>query len=211
MCNTADVKRTSYWLASFLACFAFVSIARAAPPRHEGGLEEGHYIQFSPGPVAVVVGEHNFSDRLHVAWPWSLGGGRMYTHGPHFKATIGGIFEHHAFFDGDLTLHGINLLVETRVGAGSRRVWGYGLLGIGPTVTGTYWKSPKNSASALGITSQFGGGVQGMVGRRFFLGAEADLDLGHYFYMVPPTANLFAFSRFFYATIAFEFSLGWYF
>lgn len=214
VCNTVDMSRISsvlgYWIAAMVTGLVAGREAQAGPPRDPGGLDGGPYLQLSPGIVAPVIGQRNFSEDFRIAWPCSIAAGRMFTRGRHFKVTIGAALEDRVFFSKDLDIHAVQLLAETRIGAGNRRVWGYGLVGIGPAATALVWKLPDISdAPYVGIDTQLGGGVQGMVGRRAFLGAELDFDIGYHVASYAP--HRFAFDNILHATAAFEISVGWYF
>ena len=183
--------RTLRWLAPLLVLLpaSLLSVeAEAAPPQRGGGFDEGGYIQGSPGVIAFTVDNDDFNRNFDIAWPWHFGGGWMFARGPLFKATLGGSFEHHImFFDDvdfdDFNAHSLHFLAESRIGAGTNRVWGYGLIGIGPGVTIMHWDNPvfDDTEAFGGINFQFGAGVQGIVYRNLFLGGEFDFDAGLYF------------------------------
>lgn len=195
-----------------LAVLALASLsqdANAAPPRPRGELDGGAYVQGSPGPVAVVIDEHKFARDARWAWPWSIGAGRMFTWGPAFKAAIGATLEHRMMFFEDATAHNLHAFVESRIGAGNNRVWGYGLLGVGAAATLVDWGTEEDPLEDFyGVVMQFGGGLQAMVGRRFFLGGELDFDVAYYFSAYD---ELRSWDSFYYQMVAFELSLGWYF
>jgi hypothetical protein len=186
------------------------AVANAAPPKQPTELHEGAYFQVSPGIAAAVVHERGFAHDARWAWPWSIGAGRMFTRGPRFKATVGASLEHRVFFIEDVGAHGVHALLESRIGAGSRRVWGFGLIGIGAAGTildfGFIQRFGPDMDAFAGLALQFGGGVQALIGRRFFVGGELDLDLGYYF--PDKRTNL---NRFHYHTLTIELTLGWYF
>lgn len=174
-------------------------------------LDGGPYCQLSPGIAALVVDERRFARAARWSWPWSLGAGAMLTRGSSFKATLGATLEHHVFFIPDVSVHGVHLLFESRIGAGNRRVWGYGLIGVGAasTILDFGWNSRRlrHGVDAFGgFAIQYGGGAQFLVRRHFFIGGEIDLDVGYFFpaYRV----NL---DPFYYHTVTLEATLGWYF
>lgn len=181
--------------------------AHAAPPREPGQLDGGAYIHISPGPLAVVIDEHKFSREARWAWPWSLGAGWMFARGPTFKATVGAAFEHRVLVLEHVTPHSLHALVESRIGAGNNRVWGYGLLGVGGASIFLSW-SENAGADYHGVLFQFGGGVQGLIGRRFFIGGEFDFDVGRYFWIYEDNSR---WDPFYYQTMTIELVLGWYF
>jgi hypothetical protein len=182
-----------------------------APPGKPATLDGGPYFQISPGIATLVAGEHRFARDARWAWPWSLGAGTMLSRGHTFKATLGASLEHRVFFIEDVRAHGAHALFEARMGAGKRRVWGYGLIGVGAAATifdfGFVRRRTTNDVDDFyGVVLQFGGGAQVLVSRRFFLGGEFDFDLGfhfpHYRHGLDP---------FWYHTVTLELTLGWYF
>lgn len=185
-----------------------------APPQGGGGFDEGGYIQGSPGVVGIGVGQDDFNRDFQASWPWAIGGGWMFARGPLFKATIGGAFEHHVmFFDRadfrDFNGHSLHFLAESRIGAGTNKVWGYGLMGVGPGVTVLNWDNAifDNNQTFGGVNFEIGAGVQGIVYRNLFLGGEFDFDLGYYF----DKSNRIYDNDFAYHTGTLKFLMGWYF
>ncbi|MFV8749288.1 hypothetical protein ACNOYE_01925 [Nannocystaceae bacterium ST9] len=188
--------------------------AEAGRPQGGGGFDEGGYIQGSPGVVSITAGQDDFSSDFELAWPWSFGGGWMFARGPVFKATLGGAFEHHImFFDradfGDFNGHSLHFLAESRIGAGNNKVWGYGLMGFGPSVTLLHWNNAvfDDTEAFGGVNFQLGGGVQGIVYRNLFLGGEFDIDLGFYF----DSSDRIYDDDFQYHMATLKFLIGWYF
>ena len=179
--------------------------AHAAPPRQRGELDGGAYVHISPGPFAVVIDEHKFSREARWAWPWSLGAGWMFARGSMFKATLGGGLEHRAFVLEHATPHGLHALVESRIGAGNNRVWGYGLLGVGAAAVLVKWGEHEMD-DFYGVLVQYGGGVQGLVGHRFFVGGELDFDVGYYY---SEHRHVQVWDPFHYQSLTIELMLGW--
>jgi hypothetical protein len=151
-----------------------------------------------------VIAERNFASDALWALPWSLGVGAMIERGPWFKATLGGVFEHRVMFFPGATVHSLHGLVETRVGAGSERVWGYGLVGLGPAGSRVDWEA--HSEDQPGLVVELGAGVRARFGRRAFVGGELDFDLGHYF--IYPGPQLSPVNDFSYHTVSVELLLG---
>lgn len=197
-------------LLTALVLLASCSLSRdahASPPRQRGELDGGAYLQISPGPLAVVIDEHKFSSEARWAWPWSLGVGQMFVRGSKFKATIGAVFEHQVLILDHVTPHSVHALVESRIGAGNSRVWGYGLVGVGATAVFVRW-SEHADEDYYGVLFQFGGGVQGLVWRRFFVGGELDFDVSHHFWIYEKNNR---WNEFYYQMMNIELTLGWYF
>lgn len=197
------------------------SEAEAARPKRVGGFDGGGYLYLTPGSFVLPIVNDDFTD-LDPSFGWGFGGGYMFARGRLFKATVGGVFEHTVlFFDrydyNDFGAHLLRFMPEARIGLGNNKVWGYGLFGAG--VAGTLWHWDADlgpfgdidgANSAPGFNVQFGGGVQGMVTRHFFLGGELDFDYGLFFegdddWTLNNDDDFAVFS------VAFEFMLGVYF
>lgn len=217
-------------LVSALAC-SFLTLAlteaeaEAAPPQRSGGFDEGGYIMGVPGGLGIPVARDDFYRLNTATYGWGFGGGYMFARGRLFKATVGGSFEHALLvFDTDFDNefdnfggHVIRILPEARIGLGTNKIWGYGLVGAGPAITLVHWRNNNpffdvdRSESAPGFNMQLGGGVQGIVWKNLFLGGEVDVDLGFFFEEDP---NQFGFDNdddFAIHMVTFEFLIGWYF
>jgi len=197
--------------------------AEAAKPKRGAGFSEGGYIMLTPGSFVLPFSDRDFID-IGPTYGWSFGGGYMFARGKVFKATVGGVFEHTLLrFDdydfANLGGHVIRVMPEARIGAGSNKVWGYGLMGAG--VAGAFWNwrydvpffdDARGRRSAPGFNMQFGGGIQGIVYKNLFLGAEVDFDLG---WFARDRDQGFWLERdrdgFEIHQVAVEFLLGWYF
>lgn len=226
--------RRSRWIAPALApgLAGFVGLvglawlglphnaAQAAPPQRGGGFDEGGYIMGSPGSLGLPLGEDDFPD-LDPTFSWSFGGGYMFARGPLFKATVGGVFEHSLIilddfdFD-DLGGHILRFMPEARIGAGTNKVWGYGLFGFGIAGAILIWDDDlpfidnDRDESWPGATVQIGGGVQGIVWRNLFLGAELDFDFG-FFFEDEDDFDINNDDDFAIHQVTIEFMIGWYF
>lgn len=188
--------------------YTFSHTAHAAAPRQNEERVGGRaYAQISPGAFALVIDENRFSRDARWAWPWSLGAGWMFVRDSAFKASIGAAFEHRVFVLDHVTPHGLQAVVESRIGAGNHRVWAYGLLGVGAAAVIVNWDGQVTD-DFYGVVGQFGGGVQGLVGRRFFIGGELDFDVGYYF---SARSELQIWDPFYYHTMSAELVFGWYF
>lgn len=208
----------SRWLVPLLVLLGVLAApeAEAAGPRHrgEGGFDGGGYVQFAPGVVGIGVPGPGFDRDYRMSWSGAFGVGGMFARGP-FKATLGLAIEHQAMFFNhadfrDTRGQSLHFLAESRLGAGTNRVWGYGLIGFGPAMTLLHGVEPRSPATLGfgGLDLELGGGVQGMVTRHFFLGGEFDIDHGFYF---DNARTYFDRSNFAYHTMTLKFMLGWYF
>ena len=104
----------------------------------------------------------------------------MFAPSGRFRATLGLAFEHRMMFLEPELVHGLNALAEVRLGAAWRRVWVYGLLGVGGTGTFIDWRSDERPSYFYGGAFQYGGGVAGKVRSRLVLGVELDFDASYH-------------------------------
>lgn len=56
--------------------------------------DRGGYVYFSPGIVAIPVGDDDIDDGVDASYQWGFGGGYMFSPAEHFKLAVGGAFEH---------------------------------------------------------------------------------------------------------------------
>ncbi len=157
------------------------------------GFDEGPHIWLAPVGVGVPVVTDDFFD-LDPTFTWGLGGGWMFTPTRLFKVTLGGAFEHSLlrFEDSDFDFdefggHVLRFNLESRLGAGNEKVWGYGLIGAGAAGVLVHARNENilfdldERRSAPGFNFQLGAGVQAIVWRGLYLGGEVDADLGLFF------------------------------
>lgn len=149
----------------------------SAAPRRGADIREGGYIYASPGPFAFPVDTDNFAD-LDITWQWSVGGGYKFNPAGGFMIALGGTIEHTIYHFENNDFGGIQFrfLPEVRIGGGNRRVWGYGLFGLGPGLSFVNDRDGDFDDTDGLLAVQFGGGVQGAVYRGLFLGGEFDVD-----------------------------------
>ena len=215
-------------LAPALTVLAYFGLptpeVEAANPKRSGGFDEGGYIMLAPGSIALPFRSHDFFD-LDPTFGWGFGGGYMFSRGPLFKATVGGVFEHTVLLFDDFEHdnfggHVLRFMPEARIGLGTNAVWGYGLFGAG--IAGTLWSWHRDvpwfddidgRRSAPGFNVQVGGGVQGIVWKNLFLGGEVDVDFGYFFHDrdYDWEGDDFNDDDFQVQQVAIEFLIGWYF
>lgn len=218
------------WLSTLsslsLASLAYLALpqaeAEAANNKQKGpGFHEGVYVQVTPGSFVFPFAQDDFID-LTPTFGWGFGGGYMFARGKLFKATVGGVFEHTVLpFDNfnyrDFGAHVLRFMPEGRIGLGTDKVWGYGLLGAG--VAGVLWRwnasfggfgDLRGNNSAPGFNTQLGGGVQGIVWKNLFIGGEVDVDVGLYFEGDPDDWDN-GDEDFGIYSVAFEVMVGWVF
>jgi opacity protein-like surface antigen len=170
--------------AAALATSLYAVDADAAPRGRRGdGIHQGGYIYGAPGVVQLPIEDDDYFD-LDPTWGWGIGGGYLWTPTRYFKIAAGGSFEHTIYnwddFDEDDDILGnqLRLAGELRIGGGTNKVWGYGLVGPGLALSIIDVDSPVfDDDTDAGFNLTVGGGVQGAVWRSLFLGGELDFDL----------------------------------
>lgn len=167
-----------------LACLTLTALCVLATPARaaaadpgdsssgQGLRKRGAYLNLAPGVVgfSLVAAVPPF-------YVWGLDAGYHLPIGRVFAMQLGGFAEHvthrHA--------NSVRLGAIGRFGGGTERVFGYGLVRVGPDI-GIVHNPAPNSPRALGFfNGSFGGGVMGLVHPIVGLGGEAALDLvgGH--------------------------------
>jgi hypothetical protein len=171
------MKRTR--LAPILAApLAFGAVALLPQLAHAGpnGFDEGGYVHLAPGVLGVEL-----AGCCDVGYEFGLGGGYLWTPGRNFKIAFGGAFEHYIDRP-DIDGMRFRFLPELRLGAGNKRVWGYGLIG-GSFVLRVRDRRRDDDVDP-GLGPQFGGGAQVTIYKGLYLGGELDFDVDIY-----PDAN----------------------
>lgn len=189
------------------------AVAQAAAPPNEG-IHQGGFIYGSPGGLAVPL-DDDATRAYDVGYQWGMGGGYLWEPVRHFMITAGGSFEHSILnidndWDGFGDFHGslFRFLPEARIGGGTRKVWGYGLLSPGLVVGHWRWDAPAgfdDSDSDVGFDLGVGGGVQGIVWANLFLGGEVGADIMFF----DDNGNGVGDNSFSYLDV--KFLIGWYF
>lgn len=161
---------------------AAVGATRPAPPP-EGLRKRRGYVALAPGIVAVPVWSSP------AGYIWGIEGGYHLPAGKRFAAQVAGFFEHAVMWwhrDANLyrpaqrgTEHQLRLGPQLRIGAGGRKVFGYGLVRLGADIV--YGVSRGESGTSRTYTgtlfmTSLGAGVQGLVANRVLLGGETGAD-----------------------------------
>lgn len=173
--------------AAAAATLVLATDAEAAPRGRRGdGIHQGGYIYGAPGIVQLPIDDDDYAD-LDPTWGWGLGGGYLWTPTKYFKIGAGGSFEHTIYNWDDLDdddVHGnmLRLAGELRIGGGTNRVWGYGLVapGLALSIVDIDDVPGDDHDTDAGFNLSVGGGVQGAVWRSLFLGGELDFDLNFF-------------------------------
>lgn len=162
-----------------------------ASVQNDPGFNTGPYVYLSPGLLRVPVANRAETDARSVSYRWGLGAGYLWRR-QRFIAGLGLGFAHVpvtidigsdrcAVSDCRLA-HEFVLDAQLRLGGGSRRLVGYGLLGPGLAVG----RSQRREGDTVidfrtgGFNFDLGAGVWGLVWRGLFLGGEVALNVGAY-------------------------------
>lgn len=129
-------------------------------------------MHLAPGIVGVEV-----DGCCDLGYQSALGGGYLWTPGRHFKIAFGGAFEHYIDRP-DIDGMRFRFLPELRIGAGTPRVWGYGL--IGGSFSLLIHDRNRHDDVHPGFGPQLGGGAQVTVYKGLYVGAEMDIDIDVY-------------------------------
>lgn len=204
--------------SSIALCIALVTTlstsleASAARRRRGAGIHRGVYLYGAPGVVQIPLEVHRYAD-LDPTWGWGLGVGYLWTPSRYFKIGLGGTFEHTIYnwehVDRD-AVHGnmLKMDAELRIGGGGRRVWGYGLVAPGLSLSLVDVDDGPDDTDA-GFNLHVGGGVQGAVWRSLFLGGEIVGDLN--WFPAQDDTPLGVASDYRIHQLWLKFMIGWYF
>ncbi|MBL4689822.1 MAG: OmpA family protein [Nannocystaceae bacterium] len=156
------------------------------------GIATGPYIYLSPGFARVPVADRDETDARRVSYRWGLGAGYLWRR-QKFMAALGLGFAHLpvAIDKGSdrcsefISCRKANEFVldaELRLGGGSERVVGYGLLGPGLVIGRSRRIDAMTDVDFTtgGFNLDLGAGVWGHVWRGLFLGGEVAMNIGVY-------------------------------
>lgn len=185
-----------------LCCFGAATIASAAPepadrsePSFAGSLG---YVYLSPAMFAIPAGDDDADALIDISYQWGFGGGAIFGVGKMINIGLGLGLEHAPLSldgtfcnlvagvgRGDCTArgHALRILPEFRLGAGRKRVMGYGYLSPGLAIVRSRLRADTSGFAFdqrdtdVGFNLGFGGGVQYLVWRRLAIGGELGFDL----------------------------------
>lgn len=148
-----------------------------------GGLSQQFYLSNSDGYDYYNYNESGDTES-HTFFQWGLGvGGYLATKGAF--AFSGGLSLQHATgkLIEDVHANLFRVGPEFRLGASGKRIFGYGLIDFHGLVQRVSVKDEgvTASVSASGVGGTFGGGAQGLVGKRFILGGELKVPVDYLF------------------------------
>ncbi|MGH1346379.1 MAG: hypothetical protein ACRBN8_32730 [Nannocystales bacterium] len=153
----------------------------------------------SPGPEATTGHEHGFNGGAYLTlstganlWVAESGsapagfsaettGGYLWSFPNRLKVSVGGGFKHRTMHLGARygPSYESGWLAVVRVGAGTDRLWGYGLLSPAITMRSDPPTVEGGFSDAGGVLAfEAGGGVAAVVWRGLFVGGELTLDMG---------------------------------
>ena len=140
------------------------------------GIWPGFYVYLSPGFLGASFGREDLN--RSTTYQWGLGLGYAWRPGARRRGFVGlgaglehGVFRYaDAAGEGRLLGHDLRAAAELRLGGGSRRLVGYGLLAPGLGI------GLSEGRTAPGFALGVGAGLWGLVWRGLFLGAETGLD-----------------------------------
>jgi len=197
MLGSLAVIGTWLWLGTGEARAQAPSEA-AAPSQEPSFAGRIAFVYLSPGLFTIPVGNDVADELLDMSYQWGLGGGAFLPVGKVINVGIGLGLEHAPFSTdgeycglvagvgvGDCTARAnmLRILPEFRLGAGRKRVFGYGFLAPGLAISTGRVRSDTSGFEAdvrdtdLGFVLGFGGGAQYMVWRQLSLGGELGFDL----------------------------------
>lgn len=139
--------------------------AAASPPSSGQALRKrGGYLTLAPGIIGFSL-----VASIPPFYVWGLDGGYHLPIGRVFAMQLGGSFEHVTHADAN----SIRLGAIGRFGGGNEKVFGYGLVRLGPD----FYRPPMDLVDRVGFHGSLGCGVMGMVHRIVGLGGEAAVDM----------------------------------
>ena len=151
-----------------------LATALSAPP--EPKLEDG--VQVALNASLSVPNSHSGYPHTDLSGGWGLYVGHLWSFPRRFKISFGIGFKHTPlnFASRDVNGNIFRWHPELRIGSGSDRVWGYGI--ISPGLAAMDLRSL--STFDLGFDLNLGVGISGAVWRGLTLGAELHFHFGHF-------------------------------
>jgi outer membrane protein OmpA-like peptidoglycan-associated protein len=151
------------------------------------GFSSGPYIYLSPAFFRVPVADRDETDARQISYRWGLGAGYLWRRN-RFAAALGLGFAHvPVTIDGTSdrctavdcgSAHDFVLDAELRLGGGSRKLVGYGLLGPGVAIGRS--RINDTGFTTGGFAIDIGAGLWGLVWRGLFLGGEVAVNVAAY-------------------------------
>lgn len=155
------------------------------PPPSGPAFRTGPYVYLSPAFFRVAVASRDETDARMISYRWGLGGGYLWRRKV-LVAALGLGFSHVPVAIDHRSgrcqaiacdfAHDFDLNAELRLGGGSQRVIGYGLLGPGLALG--HSRRGGASTTTPGFNLDVGAGVWGLVWRGLFVGGEVAMNFG---------------------------------
>lgn len=153
----------------------------SGPATGDGFFKKRGYLHIAPGIMSVSLSSYPVP-----LYTWGLSGGYHLPVTDRFIIEIGGFFDHTlraAFGFGSTHVFGIG--PELRLGGGTPKIFGYGLVRLGVGITHISFRDPTPDpddpdvirATGAGFLTTLGGGIQGLVHPHVALGGEPAFDV----------------------------------
>lgn len=147
----------------------------------DGFFKARGYFHIAPGIMAVSLSRYAFP-----MYAWGLSGGYHLPVTDKFIIEVGGFFDHMVratFGSGSVNFFGIG--PELRMGGGSPKIFGYGLVRLGVAISHLRFRDPTpdpgepavTTGTGAGFLMTLGGGIQGLVHPNVALGGEPAFDI----------------------------------
>lgn len=147
----------------------------------DGFFKARGYFHIAPGIMAVTLSRFAFP-----MYAWGLSGGYHLPVTDKFIIEVGGFFDHMlraTFGAGSVSFFGIG--PELRMGGGTPKIFGYGLVRLGVGISHLRFRDPTpdpgepavTTGTGAGFLMTLGGGIQGLVHPNVALGGEPAFDV----------------------------------